>query len=80
MVELPVFIRLNKDFLEKGLVVPRVPDGRDFEAEEDIVLVPDPSVQVYVDMSLKVQMLESRGAGIIGYGRAIGKCGIYSGQ
>ena len=64
MVELPIFIRLNKDILEKGLVVPRVSDGRDFEAEEDIVLVPDPSVQVYVDMSLKVQTLESRGTGI----------------
>ena len=64
-VELPIFIRLNKDFLEKGLVVPRVPDGRGFAAEEDIVLDPDPSVQVYVDMSLKVQTLESRGAGIM---------------
>ena len=65
MVELPLSIRINKDFLEKGLVVPRVPDGRDFAAEEDIVLVPDPSVQVHVDMSLKVQTLESRGAGIV---------------
>lgn len=65
MVELPLSIRINKNFLEKGLVVPRVPDGRDFAAEEDIVLVPDPSVQVHVDMSLKVQTLESRGAGIV---------------
>ncbi|MDE2721976.1 MAG: restriction endonuclease subunit R, partial [Gemmatimonadota bacterium] len=40
-------------------------DGRDFAAEEDILLVPDPSVQVHVDMSLKVQTLESRGAGIV---------------
>ncbi len=65
MVELPLSIRINKNFLEKGLVVPRVPDERDFAVEEDIVLDPDPSVQVYVDMSLKVQTLESRGAGIV---------------
>ena len=74
-VELPIFIRLNKDFLEKRLVVPRVPDGRDFAAEEDIVLVPDPSVQVHVDMSLKVQTLESRGAGIIATDAQSGNAG-----
>jgi len=64
-VELPLFIRPNKEFLKKGLVVPRVPDDCDFAAQEHIVLEPDPSVTVRVDMSLKVQALESGASGIM---------------
>jgi hypothetical protein len=63
-VELPLFIQTNKSFLRKGLVVPRVPEGRDFAAEESIVLEPDPEVNVRVDMSLKVQALASSPSGI----------------
>jgi hypothetical protein len=63
-VELPLFIRRNKSFLEKRLVVPRVPEDRNFEAEADILLEPDPAVCVRVDMSLKVQALESSPAGV----------------
>ena len=63
-VELPLFIRPNTDFLNKGLVVPRVPEDRDFTVEENILLESDPEVHVRVDMSLKVQALESRPEGI----------------
>ena len=63
-IELPLFIQPNKSFLKKGLVVPRVPEDRDFAVEEDILLEPDPTVTVRVDMSLKVQALESSPAGI----------------
>ena len=63
-MELPLFIKPNKSFLKKGLVVPRVPEDRNFAVEEDILLEPDPTVTVRVDMSLKVQALESSPAGI----------------
>jgi len=63
-IELPLFIRPNDEFLKKGLVVPRVPETCDFVAEENIVLEPDPAVSVRVDISLKVQALESSSAGI----------------
>lgn len=62
-VELPLFIRPNKAFLGKGLVVPRVPEDRNFAAETALLLEPDPAVRVRVDMSLKVQTLESGSEG-----------------
>lgn len=65
-VELPLFIQANKNFLKKGLVVPRVPEDRNFAAEEDMLLEPDRAVRVRVDMSLKVQALESGPSGITG--------------
>jgi hypothetical protein len=65
-VELPLSIRPNEEFLRKGLVVPRVPQTSDFAAEENIVLEPDPAVNVWVDMSLKVQALESSSSGLTG--------------
>ena len=36
--ELPLFIRPNESLLQKGLVIPRMPDERDFATEEDIRL------------------------------------------
>ena len=64
--ELPLAIRPNEDWLQQGLVVPQVADERDFLAEEDILLEPDRDVAVRVDMSLKVQALESDPAGLAG--------------
>ena len=63
-IELPLFIWANKEFLRKGLVVPRVPEDRNFAAEAAVVLEPDPGVQVRVDMSLKVETVQSGAAGI----------------
>jgi len=63
-VELPLAIKPNEDFLDKGLVVPRVPEDRSFAEEVDILLEPDPSVRVRMDMSLKVQALESSADGV----------------
>jgi hypothetical protein len=63
-VELPLFIRANKEFLGKGLVVPRVPEDRNFAAEAAMLLEPDPAVWVRADMSLRVQVLESRSEGM----------------
>ncbi len=63
-VELPLAIRPNKDFLGMGLVVPRVPEDRSFINETDILLEADQSVRVRVDMSLKVQTIESGRGGM----------------
>jgi len=63
-VELPLFIWANEQFLKKGLVVPRVPEGRDFAAETYLLLEPDPTVRVQVDVSLKVQTMESSALGL----------------
>ncbi|MCL5422001.1 MAG: restriction endonuclease subunit R, partial [Nitrospirae bacterium] len=62
-VELPLAIRPNQDFLGNGLLVPRVPEGLSFVEETDILLELRPSVRVRVDMSLKVQALESCAGG-----------------
>src|SRR5438093_1110205 len=63
-VELSLFVQADKEFLRKGLVVPRVPEDHNFAAEAAVVLEPDAAVQVGVDMSLKVQGMESGAAGI----------------
>lgn len=63
-IELPLAIRPNKDFLDKGLLVPRVPEDRSFVDEADIILKPDPKVRVRVDMSLKIQAFESSSDGV----------------
>jgi len=63
-VELPLFVQPNKGFLKKGLVIPRIPENRDFSLEEYIILEPDPAVTAHVDMSLKVQALASSPSGI----------------
>ena len=57
-VELPLEIRPNRDFLNKGLVVPRISENRSFLEEVDVLLEPDPNLQVPVDMSLKAQIVE----------------------
>jgi len=54
----------NAQFLQRGLVVPRPQDGRDFAAETTLLLEPDPGLQVQVDMSLRVHTLESSDLGL----------------
>ena len=63
-VEMPLKIKLNEDFLGKGLVVPHVPENRSFVKEEDILLQPDSSARVRVDLSLKAQVLKSSDDGL----------------
>ena len=57
-VELPLEIRPNRNFLKKGLLVPRISDNRSFIEEVDVLLEPDPDIRVVVDMSLKAQVVE----------------------
>jgi hypothetical protein len=63
-VVLPLAIRPNKEFLGKGLVVPRVPAGRNFVQECDVVLGLDDAARVSLDLSLKVESLRSAATGL----------------
>jgi hypothetical protein len=63
-VQLSLPIQTNKDFLGKGLIIPRVPKNRNFSTEKYVMLEMEPSIRVRVDMSLKVQTLESSAEGI----------------
>jgi hypothetical protein len=63
-IELPLFVWANERFLQRGLVVPRPPEGRDFAAEATLVLTPDPDLSVQVDVSVHVHALESTRAGL----------------
>ena len=64
VIELPLFIWADKQFLKKGLVVPRTPVGRDFAAETNLLLEPDPKIRVHVDMSVRVHTMESTALGL----------------
>ena len=59
LIELPLPIKPNRDFLDKGLVIPRLMDGRDFNANATVPLEPDSDVHVSVDISTRVQTIDS---------------------
>ncbi|MFN3742894.1 MAG: DEAD/DEAH box helicase family protein [Anaerolineales bacterium] len=63
-IELPLFVWANEQFLKRGLVVPRPPEGRDFTAETALLLEPDRDIHVHVDMSARVQSIESTRLGL----------------
>ena len=59
VLELPLCILPNREFLDKGLVIPRVDDGRDFASDAEVLLAPNPAVRpVLVDVSAKVIQLD----------------------
>ena len=65
LLELPLFIQPNRDFLNKGLVIPRVDEGRDFKAEAEVVLEYVKEVgAVFLDVSARVQYLGVGNSGI----------------
>ena len=49
-VELPLLIRPNEDFLNRGLVIPRLVEGSDFAAEETVLLECSDIVQTPVSV------------------------------
>ena len=63
-IALPLRIRANDDFMGKGLLIPRVPANRNFSRESYVLLEPNQSSRVQVDMSLKVQALASGAQGL----------------
>lgn len=60
-IELPFFIWTNEQFLQRGLFVPRPPKNRDFMSETSLLLEPDTSICVQVDLLARVQTMESTG-------------------
>ena len=73
LIELPLFIRPNRAFLNKGLVIPRVDEGQDFKADSEVVLEYVAGVRsVSMDMSTRVQSLGSEESGIAEAGASSG--------
>ena len=60
VVELSLPVRANKEFLNQGLLVPRVPGDRTFADEAEIGLAPAAGTAVFLDRSLKAQAIESQ--------------------
>jgi hypothetical protein len=63
-IELPLFTWINEPALRKRLVVPRVPEDKAFHEQKQLVLGHDSKVSVWVDLSVRVQALESRANGV----------------
>ena len=59
ILDFPLFINPNQKFLDKGLVIPRVEEGLNFDADSKVVLEPDDSIRVSVVMSARVQIIAS---------------------
>jgi len=64
-LEFPIPIVPNNELMNHGLVVPRVPSVSEFSTDEYLLLVPDPTITVTVDMSIKVEVHESGRDGIV---------------
>ena len=64
VIELPLFVWANEQFLQKGLVVPRPQEGREFASETVLLLTHEPSIRPRVDLSVKVQAMESATDGL----------------
>jgi hypothetical protein len=71
MIQLPLRVWPNENFLRKGLLVPRLPDGNLFESD-GLVLQLDPTVTPHVELSMRVETIDS-GSGRISSG--IGQLG-----
>ena len=62
-VTLRVPMRANEDFLGRGLVVPALPDGSNFEADANFALEASAVVQVRIDRATRVSSWESGASG-----------------
>lgn len=63
-VELTIPVRTNEQFLQLGLVVPRPEQNQDFEQESVLMLDVEAEIKVAVDLSVKVQTVESGKEGL----------------
>ena len=62
--ELHLAIRADARFFGKGLVVPRMPEGRNFAEQENVYLDKDKAAKVSLDLSTKVRVMESGHDGV----------------
>ena len=66
-------IRLNEDFLGKGLLIPRLDEGRRFSSQETVLLQHDGTVgSVAVVMSTAVRQMDSGRDGVVATGASSG--------
>ena len=78
-VTLRVPVRANEDFLGRGLVVPALPDGSDFETDANFALDPATMIPARVDRATRASSWESGASGqetsegSAGYERAAGE-------
>jgi len=63
-IELPLKIKTNEDFLNKGLLMPEIPPEKNFLNNCQVVLQPDEAAKVKVDLSLKIESLQSGETGL----------------
>ena len=64
-IELPLFIQTNDEFLDKGLLIPRLDEGRKFVHEETVLLQHQKGIkQVSVEMATTVQQIASEHSGV----------------
>ena len=64
-IKFPLFIRPNTDFLNKGLVIPRLEEDKTFAGQETILLRPEEGVRpVSVTMAATVQQIASGQRGV----------------
>ena len=65
-VELSLFIQPNQDFLNNGLVIPRLEEGKSFADEQTVLLQHDPQIgPISVRMSATVQQIAIGPEGIV---------------
>jgi len=64
VIELPLFTWINQSAIQKDLVIPRTPEGRDFVTEKRLAIEVDENIRVRVDMSVKVQAMSSTALGV----------------
>ena len=62
-VTLRVPVRANEDFLGRGLVVPTLPDGSDFETDANFALDPATMIPARVDRATRASSWESGASG-----------------
>jgi hypothetical protein len=68
VIELPLFTWINEPAIQQQLVVPRVPEDRSFREQALLILgedgEEDEDIRVQVDLSVKVQAMESTALGL----------------
>jgi len=68
VIELPLFTWINKPAIQQELVVPRVPEDKPFHEQALLILErdeeEDKAIHVRVDLSVKVQAMESTALGL----------------
>ncbi|MCF6191543.1 MAG: DEAD/DEAH box helicase family protein [Candidatus Hydrothermae bacterium] len=64
IIEVPLFTWINQQALRQNLVIPRVPEGKDFQKHAFWNLGVEERIRVRVDLSTRVQTLESTRTGL----------------